>query len=196
MIGAFRRKFGKFASSVLKTVYVQCIRPRLDYGCSAWAPIQKKSIDDLERAQKFATRSILNDWTSDYESNLNKLQWPTLRNRRAHLNLCQFYKLYNGYSDYSNCQFAHVDNSSLRLSRLHPPAPHHLILPRHRTNAYKQSFLYSSMHLWNCLSSDTILKDVPRTYDGCDYESLHFINYGSFSNYVSSLQFNFDFIDK
>ncbi len=39
----------------------------------ATSPSHQNSIKDVERAQKFAARSILNDWTTEHDKNLEKL---------------------------------------------------------------------------------------------------------------------------
>ena len=45
------------------------------YGCYTWAPTEQKSIEDLEKAQKFAVRSIFNNWHSDFKIQLDKLKF-------------------------------------------------------------------------------------------------------------------------
>lgn len=154
MIGAFRRRFTKFAAKELPTVYLSCIRPRLDYGCETWAPIQKQLLDDLDRSQKFAARSVLNDWSISHEEALQRLHWYPIAARQYQLKLLQFYRFYNGWVYYPNAHFAHVDMSERRYShRL--TQPHHLVLVALRANAFTQSFEYSTISTWNALSCDT-----------------------------------------
>jgi ribonucleases P/MRP protein subunit RPP40 len=155
MIGAFKSKFGKFASNVLKVVYHQCIRPQLDYGCVAWDPTSKKSIAILENAQKFATRSILNDWTITYENALSKLDLPVLSDHRQHLKLLQFYRYYNGHASYPTAKLKHSDMLNLRRSSRHNK-PHHLENEKPRTETFKQSFEYSVIQLWNSLPYEAV----------------------------------------
>jgi hypothetical protein len=164
MVGAFRRKFGKYSPTVLKTVYTQCVLPRLDYGCCAWspAPTQITSIKDLEKAQKFAVRSILNDWTSDYKTQLDQLSWTSLVKRRSSLKLVQFFKYYHGYADYPNRTFMHADMSERRFSRRREIQPHALEIRPHRTDAYKQSFEFSVINDWNKIPNDIILESLDR----------------------------------
>jgi retron-type reverse transcriptase len=150
MIGAFKRKFGKFAPGVFKTTYTQCILPRLEYGCCAWSPVPRYLIDDLERAQKFAGRSILNNWDLPYESAMEALGWKPLEIRRQHLKLFQFYKFYHGLAAYPTAaRFHHKVDSDRRFSA-RTTSPHHIVVPDLWKSKFGQSFEYSvTTHFWN-----------------------------------------------
>ncbi|MCP4494297.1 MAG: reverse transcriptase family protein, partial [Gammaproteobacteria bacterium] len=93
-IGALCRNFiSKAPVSVLERVYKVCILPALLYGVEVWFPGAKYCRVNLERVQRFMARLLCNDFTSPYDSLLDKLNWVPLWKRVLHLRLRLFYKL-------------------------------------------------------------------------------------------------------
>lgn len=157
MLCALRRKLGKRVDrKVMGTVYSACIRSVLDNGVCAYDPVLRGDIDNLERAQLLAARMYTNDWNISVEDVRQVCGWSLLENRRKSLKLCQLWKFYHGHHDYANVRFIHpVDVGLRRSSRL--GAPHHLLLPRHSNESFKQSFEFSSISIWNALPEDIVL---------------------------------------
>jgi hypothetical protein len=160
MLGALRRKLGRRAPpSVIGTLYDSCIRSVLEYGCVVWDPILENDISDLERSQKFAVRLYLNDFTLNYDAALQKAGWSSLSDRRKRLKLCQFYKFYRGLHPFDFYDFTFRLKSDLRCSS-RTCDPHHLVVPRHFYDAFKQSFMFSCLFLWNQLPYEVALLNL------------------------------------
>ena len=101
-------------------------------------------------------RSILNDWTIDYDLGLEKLGWTRLRVRRLHLKLLQLYKYYHEFAFYPPGRLARDADTSLRRSQ-RLAAPHRLPDRAVKKDSFRQSFEYSTIRLWNALPSDIAL---------------------------------------
>lgn len=158
MLGALRRKIGNHApSSILGTVYDACIRSVLEYGAVVWDPILKGDIAELERTQFYALRLFLNDFTVSYVDGLERAGWSFLSDRRKRMKLNQFFKYYHGLHDFCNKRFIH--KTDFRTSDRTCQA-HHLVVPRHYFEAYKQCFIFSCTTIWNSLPSDVALSKL------------------------------------
>lgn len=88
-----------------------------------------------------------------YDDGLTKAGWSSLADRRNRIKLCQFFKFYHKIHDITDFDvvFTHVSKNcaSARTCR-----KHHLIVPRHNYEAYKQSFRHSCIAMWNHLPED------------------------------------------
>ena len=72
--------------SVLKRIYFQRIRSKLEYGCKVWhSSLTIKNRNDLERCQKTSVRLILGPKYNNYEEALKYLHMETLDKRRDKL---------------------------------------------------------------------------------------------------------------
>ena len=83
-------------------------------------------------------------------NNLSDLsQFPTLENRRLYLKLCTLYKIIHGYFHFpTNVFVPQVSRHSHSLPLIHQPRAH--------TNAFKLSFVPSSVSVWNHLPHEAI----------------------------------------
>ena len=72
--------------SVLKRIYFQRIRSKLEYGCKVWhSSLTMKNRNDLERCQKTSLKLILGPKYENYEQALKYLHIETLDTRRDRL---------------------------------------------------------------------------------------------------------------
>ena len=94
MLGIIYRNYA--ANMVNPTItlrlYVTLVRPCLEYAAQVWNPHLTKDINNL---QKFALMICSKRYHDSYESLLDLLEIPILRNRRLYLTLCTFYKIIN-----------------------------------------------------------------------------------------------------
>jgi hypothetical protein len=129
-------------------MYFSFIRPILEYGNVLLRNCGTVNEQKLERVQLHAARIITGALQTTGTCQLYKeTKWQTLRERRDYHSLCLFYKMHNGLTpDY--------------LSSLIPEQPRHRYDLRHgtsteaflcRTNKLAESFLPSTIKLWNNL---------------------------------------------
>ncbi|KAI8509408.1 HEAT repeat-containing protein 1, partial [Branchiostoma belcheri] len=83
-LGVIRRNLYHCTSQVKNTCYKALVRPQLEYCASVWDPYTAGGVQAVERVQRRAARMVMNDYarTSSVTEMLQKLQWPTLANRR------------------------------------------------------------------------------------------------------------------
>ena len=70
----------------------------MEYASSVWNPNLQKDINKVEMIQRRSARYVTNRYhnTSYVETMLQKLQWPTLEERRMKARLTLLYKIANG----------------------------------------------------------------------------------------------------
>ena len=73
-LGLIRRSFHHISSiSTKRTLYISIIRPQILYGSQIWCAHLIKDITKIENIQRRASKFILNDFLSDYNSRLTSL---------------------------------------------------------------------------------------------------------------------------
>ena len=84
---------------ILRTLYISCVRPLLEYAVPVWDSHLVKDIHALESVQQFATKVCTKTWRDvSYSERL-----PTLQVRRMLLKLCLLYKIIHGNAFMPNC---------------------------------------------------------------------------------------------
>jgi len=61
-----------------KLLYLTLVRSKLQYCSPIWRPQFMNDIKNIENIQRRVTKSILNDYSSDYKSQLIKLNLPLM----------------------------------------------------------------------------------------------------------------------
>ena len=126
-------------------------------------------IHQLEQVKRSAARFVMNDYArySSATNMLNYLSWPTLEQRRNQIKLVLFFKIVHGI----------VDGSTLILTPLNIiTRGHHCCyaLPFSRTESYLNSFLPSTIRLWNKLLA--ILSEIDNINDFKKHLELYLYN--------------------
>jgi hypothetical protein len=87
------RTFSYRDRAVLPKLYIQHVRPHLEYAVQAWAPWQVGDCALLENVQKRMVKQVTGLRGTNYEDRLTELGLDTLQERRARLDLCQTHKI-------------------------------------------------------------------------------------------------------
>ncbi len=77
-------------------LYVQYIRPHLEYAVSAWAPWYETDKECLEKVQRRAVNMISSLRATNYEEKLKELGISSLDEQRKYLDMLQTYKVMTG----------------------------------------------------------------------------------------------------
>ena len=134
-------------------MYLSLVRPHLEYAAQVWdpqVPHLQQNIDDIERVQKFALRICSKEWEKEYTELLDYFKLPTLQNRRLYLKICHLYKIIHEL-----CYFSpdiNIPNTTLTHSTRSLILNHYFA----RTNSFYNSFIPSSVRLWNLLPEYSI----------------------------------------
>jgi ribonuclease P/MRP protein subunit RPP40 len=77
-------------------LYIQNVRPHLEYAVSAWAPWYETDKECLEKVHRRAVRMISGLKATSYEEKFKELGISTLEERRKYLDMLQTYKVMTG----------------------------------------------------------------------------------------------------
>ena len=145
LVGMLYRQFYKWADpSVLRSIYITCIRPHLEYAVQLWDPYIMKDNRMLESVQKFACKVCLKCWDMDYDNMLH-CHLPRLSEWRQYLKLLTMYNIVNGHLFFPEGIFVLHRHLSLR----HNSSIY--CRPRSHTNYFLFSYVPSVITLWNNL---------------------------------------------
>ena len=123
--------------------------------CCSVVPTPQYQIHQIEKVQRGTAHIVTNDFSyhSSVTSMLVHLRWPFLEHRRNHLKLIMFYKILHG-----------LVNASFTLTSLSTSTCGHserFVIPFARTGTYLNSFLFSTINLWNSLPKSLVdLDDI------------------------------------
>ena len=108
VLGQIMRAFHYRDRHVFMSLYLQYVRPHLEFAVSAWAPWTRKDTEKLEKVQQRAVRAVSGLTGHTYEERLVELRLPSLRDRRREIDMAQTYRIVNGPD--SDQWFERADN--------------------------------------------------------------------------------------
>ena len=150
-LGILRRVRDLTPASTLNDIYSSIIQPHFDYCSTVWDCCNKGSKDKLQRLQNRAAR-IITRAGYDVRSTdiLEKLNWPTLHQRRANRRVCLMYKIHNNLApNYLVECFTQTKNVHTHNTRGHEV---NFNIPQPKTNFLKSSLQFNGAAAWNDLS--------------------------------------------
>ena len=92
-MGQLSHSFHYRNRKVFLCLYVQDVRPHLEYSSSAWSPWSANDVEVLENVQKKAINIIFGLKPGVYEKRLKELSLWTLKKRKVVFNLFQMCKI-------------------------------------------------------------------------------------------------------
>ena len=182
-LGFLKRNLKHCPPSTQRMAYIAMVRSILEYGAIIWDPYLQQDIDNIERVQRKAARFLTNDYRSR-ESGcvtqmLQKLDLPTLQNRRKELRLAFLYKIANGLVPalppesfltpirnkrkikakiFHDCDSKNIVTSSQLLNQ------QCFQVPQGTSATYKNSFFPKTIVEWNQLSDNVISASTVETF--------------------------------
>ena len=96
-------------------LYIQYIRPHLEFAAAAWSPWHESDKDLLEKVQRRAISMISGLQGKSYEEKLKELGITTLEERRHQSDMVQTYKILHGHDKVkSDTLFVRADQSNVQ----------------------------------------------------------------------------------
>jgi len=93
-----RRNFLSCPTHIREQCYKTLVRPQLEYSSSVWVNSVRCNINKVESIQRNAAHFTCRDYrrTSSVTAMLQKLQWDSLQQQRAHSRVLMLYRIQNG----------------------------------------------------------------------------------------------------
>ena len=99
VLGQILRAFHYRDRHTFISLYIQYVRPHLEFAVPAWAPWTVEDKDRLEKVQQRAVRAVSGLHGQSYEERLRELGLPTLEARRREMDMLQTYRIVNSDCD-------------------------------------------------------------------------------------------------
>ncbi len=96
VLGQLSRAFHYRDRYVFLKLYMQYVRPQLEFASPAWAPWMEGDKESLEKVQRRAISMISGLRSQQYEDKLRKLGLCSLEERRHQLDMTQTFKILKG----------------------------------------------------------------------------------------------------
>jgi ribonuclease P/MRP protein subunit RPP40 len=93
VLGQLSRAFHYRDSHVFLKLYIQYVRPHLEFASPAWAPWMEGDKESMEKVQRRAISMISGLRFQQYEEKLRELGLCTLEERRHQLDMTQTFKI-------------------------------------------------------------------------------------------------------
>jgi hypothetical protein len=116
VLGQLTRAFHYRDRHVFLRLYVQYVRPHLEFCVAAWSPWHEGDKDCLEKVQKRAVGMISGLTANTYEERLKELGITTLEERRHQLDMIQTYRILQGKDKVDPKAFT-MASEGVRLTR-------------------------------------------------------------------------------
>ena len=157
ILGLIRRTFSTNLVPVKKKLYISLIRSQLLYCSQVWRPFLIKHILLLERAQRRATKYILNDYCSSYKSRLLNLKLLPLMYIYELNDVIFFIKSYKSSFKHFNINDYIKFSESNTRSGTSSKMIHH----RSSSNISHNSYFCRLPRLWNSLPPIDLTLPIP-----------------------------------
>jgi hypothetical protein len=135
-LGFLKRNLTVLNTDIKSRAYQALVKPKLEYGCSAWDPHTNEYKKKIKMMQRRAARHTMNNYRniSSVNTMIDTLGWPTLAERRVKTRLIMFYKITHCLIAIPTDIFVPLDN---RLRKHHSQSYQHIQTSK---NIYKWLF--------------------------------------------------------
>ena len=147
VLAFLQRNFSSCPTHIKNKCFSALVRPVLEYGGVIWDPHYETDKEDLEKIQKRAARFVTNNYVyenGNTKSNMQKLGWEPLEERRARSKVTVLYKARNNLMS--------VPLNHLAINpRDRRKGGQNYAIPTSTLDSHLHSFYPSSVRLWNLL---------------------------------------------
>ena len=139
---------------VFKKLYVQYVRPHVEFASPAWSPWLEQDKSILEKVQIKAVKLVTGLTGNSYEEKCKELGLETLEQRRVKQDILQAYKILNGVDKVDPDRLFNLTGPvSGRLTRF-TADPNNILEDRSRLEIRKHSYAVRTASQWNKLEAD------------------------------------------
>ncbi len=156
VLGQISRAFSYRDKKTFIRLYVQYVRPHLEFACQAWSPWTTKDVETLEKVQQRAVKMVGGLKGSTYEEKLVEIGIPSLADRRKEADLMLAYKVLNGYTKVAQGEwFRRAADMTAAHQTRSTTDEHRLLKPKARLELRRNSYLVRVVDDWNALPATT-----------------------------------------
>ena len=152
------RNFHYRDKNTFKKLYVQYVRPHLEFAAPAWSPWLQEDKNRLEKVQRKAVGMISGLKSGSYEEKCKELNIDTLEVRRERQDLLEAYKIIHSEEDNSKKVLVRQIERAGAATRT-TADPWKLSVPRARLDIRKNNFASRVPEKWNKLPLE--IKNAP-----------------------------------
>ena len=145
------RNFHYRDRNIFKKLYVQYVRPHLEFASPAWSPWLESDKNEIEKIQKKAVGMISGLKDGSYEEKCVMLGLDTLEARREKQDLLEMYKIINGYGQLDQGKMFTIAQGREGAVTRHTADPLTIKVPRARLDIRKNNFAIRGAEMWNQL---------------------------------------------
>lgn len=154
-LSLFHRLSKCMPTRLMQTLYFTLIQSRLDYCLSLWGNCAQKHLGLLQRVQNRAARILTNNFDIDISGKqiVHDIGWMNMEKR------CQYFILLLTYKCVNDLAPPYMQNFLTAAATEHSYSTRlacnrGLVIPKTKTELYKNSFQYLAAQLWNKLPAN------------------------------------------
>ena len=140
--------------NVFKKLYIQYVRPHMEFASPVWSPWLEQDIQRLETVQKRAVNMISGLVGENYEEKCKELKLDTLTVRREKQDLQEMYKMMNKYGVLDPDKLFTKVEAREGVATRAAGNPHRLRAPRAKLETRKHFFTVRVVDKWNALPTE------------------------------------------
>lgn len=148
VLGQLSRAFTYRDRHVFMKLFVQYVRPHLEFSVQAWSPWTEADKECLEKVQRRAVGMVSGLEARDYENRLRELGHSTLEERRHQLDMQQVHRILNGTDKVKSDSWFKMACDGERITRA-AADPLNLRIPVSRLEVRKNFFSQRVPEKWN-----------------------------------------------
>ena len=151
------RAFSYRDMRVFPRLYVQYVRPHLDFAVQAWRPLQRGDIDSLERVQRKMVTAISGLHGRTYEERLMEMGMESLESSREWLDMVQTYKIVKEVDNVDRTHWFTMRGEEGSHETRATQGGLNIIGKRSKLEVRRNSYSQGVVDSWNGLSVETKL---------------------------------------
>ena len=139
---------------VFKKLYVQYVRPHVEFASPAWSPWSEQDKTLLEKVQIKAVNLVTGLKGLTYEDKCKELGLETLEQRRTKQDILQTYKIIHGVDKVEHERLFQLTGPTLGRQTRFTADPLNIVVERANLDIRKNSYTIRAAEHWNRLDSD------------------------------------------
>ena len=139
---------------VFKKLYVQYVRPHVEFASPAWSPWSEQDKTLLEKVQIKAVNLVTGMKGLTYEDKCKELGLETLEQRRTKQDILQTYKIIHGVDKVEHERLFQLTGPTLGRQTRFTADPLNIVVERANLDIRKNSYTIRAAEHWNRLDSD------------------------------------------